>query len=554
MANPIREKLKAHARGYAKINAYEADLQKIYHRARFRIERELSSFMQRKGASFTGPRLVSLFDDLNEMFPEFEEEYRETYEHALEYMAHQNYAAALYDMGLKENIVGTMDRALFRNMRDDGFQHIAGATLRMKQEVVSELRRISARVMRESALTGEPRATVSRRLVAELLYGPDSKLTKFQFIDAAGRRWQTDKYFQMLGRTLLHNNARECYLAGCAKSGSDIVTVSISGNCCKHCGKWENVLLSISGKTSGLPTLQDAMDEGLFHPNCTHRLMAVPESVAREYYDKHGKPVEGLNTDNGEPVEPPYVFESKRDKHLEMRNQQWLEAYDSRRDKWYQDIITAGGTKEIAGELVDLYTPAMAKLGKPPRVTFFNNSIPNYANSSKTLNLNLNNVYDMPSTRKHEFTHWWHYQIQRKYPIIRDELEEAAKKDLARIKKLYSKKKRDYDLSDDDTKNKLALKLFHVEKWNSLSADEQQCVKRFVDSVGSVSSGKLGGRHGNTYEENREYFTGQNTNPNRVSFGEIIAAMGEEENLQNAKLKFAFPEIWAIFQKYRRMK
>lgn len=306
MANPIREKLKAHARGYAKINAYEADLQKIYHRARFRIERELSSFLQRKGASFTGSRLVSLFDDLNEMFPEFEEEYRETYEHALEYMAHQNYAAALYDMGLKENIVGSMDRALFRNMRDDGFQHIAGATRRMKQEVVSELRRISARVMRESTLTGEPRATVSRRLVAELLYGPDSKLTKFQFIDAAGRRWQTDKYFQMLGRTLLHNNARECYLAGCAKSGSDIVTVSISGNCCKHCGKWENVLLSISGKTSGLPTLQDAMDEGLFHPNCTHRLMAVPESVAREYYDKHGKPVEdnSLNDkQNDQPIE-----------------------------------------------------------------------------------------------------------------------------------------------------------------------------------------------------------------------------------------------------------
>ncbi|MBQ6598422.1 MAG: hypothetical protein IJH79_12790, partial [Lentisphaeria bacterium] len=127
--NAIRGKLDDHAaKGYSQIDAYEHDLHQIYLRARNRIEMQLSNFLQRRGASFTGPRLISLFEELNAMFPEFEEEYRETYEHALEYMAHQNYAAALQDMGLKENVVGTMDKSLFENMRQDGFQHIAGAT------------------------------------------------------------------------------------------------------------------------------------------------------------------------------------------------------------------------------------------------------------------------------------------------------------------------------------------------------------------------------------------------------------------------------------------
>lgn len=295
--NAIRGKLSDHAaKGYSKIDAYEHDLHQIYLRARNRIETELSNFMQRRGASFTGPRLVSLFDDLNEMFPEFEEEYRETYEHALEYMAHQNYAAALLDMGLEKSVVGTMDKSLFENMRQDGFQHIAGATRNMQAEVIFNLRKMSAQVMREAALTGMTRQEVSRRLAFENGYGVGSYFQQegrrgsdFQFIDAGGRRWKTEKYFNMLGRTLLHNNARECYLAGCAKAGSDIVTISVSGDCCDACGKYENALLSISGATPGLPTLEEAMAEGLFHPNCTHRIIAVPESIAKKYYGFEGK-------------------------------------------------------------------------------------------------------------------------------------------------------------------------------------------------------------------------------------------------------------------------
>ena len=296
--NPIRARLRKHAAGgYGKIDDYEADLHKIYLHARMRIEDQLERFMADRRSSFTGPRLVKLMEEIQEVFPEFEEQYRETYEHALSYMAKKNYQQVLYDMGLDEPVYGKLDKSLYENMRDDAFTHIAGATRNMEKEIVSNLRKMSAQVMREAALTGETRAAVSRRLAFANQYGsgsifqrPGNKAT-FVFRDAANREWKTDTYFKMLGRTLLHNNSRETYIAACAKEGNDIVTVSISGNPCEHCRQWENRLLSISGKTEGLDTLQSAMNSGLFHPNCTHRIIAVPESVARKYYDASGKEI-----------------------------------------------------------------------------------------------------------------------------------------------------------------------------------------------------------------------------------------------------------------------
>ena len=137
--------------------------------------------------------------------------------------------------------------------------------------------------------------------------------------DSAGKQWKTDACFKMLGRTLLHNNSRECYLSACAKEGSDIVTISISGDPCDICARYENRLLSISGKTKGLVTLEQAMSEGLFHPNCTHRMIAVPEVVAQEYYGKDGK----------EKAEKDVAWE-KHLAHQELRKEQLDRAQQNR--------------------------------------------------------------------------------------------------------------------------------------------------------------------------------------------------------------------------------
>lgn len=68
--------------------------------------------------------------------------------------------------------------------------------------------------MREASLTGMTGREVSLHLASENAYGMGSifqqtgkKGSDFQFIDAAGKKWKTDACFNMLGRTLLHNNA-----------------------------------------------------------------------------------------------------------------------------------------------------------------------------------------------------------------------------------------------------------------------------------------------------------------------------------------------------------
>ena len=573
--NPIRGKLSDHAaKGYSQIDAYEHDLQHIYLRARNRIEMELSSFLQRRNASFTGPRLIGLFDDLNEMFPQFEEEYRETYEHALNYMAHQNYAAALQDMGLRENVVGSMDKSLFNNMLQDGFQHIAGATKQMQTEVISELRRMSARVMREATLTGMTRAEVSRHLAAELLYAPDAKLRDFQFIDAGGRHWKTEKYFNMLGRTLLHNNARECYLAGCAKAGSDIVTVSVSGDCCDACGRYENELLSITGATPGLPTLQEAMDDGLFHPNCTHRIIAVPETIARKYYGMgEGGKSSGQSpkisqvsqtgpTGQTKPVKPQETHEQ----HLARRQQQWNDAYDKRRDQWYQSIINAGGSKEIAAELADLYTPEMAKLGKPPKVTFDPNDSSHVTADNKTLNLQSNSLTKWNSckgTLRHEFTHWAHQQLRKKDPDFEKQIEIAAQKDWITLQGQY---KNNMQQLKNGSLTDVFSTLMYGKQYSILDIDQRYVITGMADTIGSISHGKYGfghpdysgkaGKYCQMLYGTKNYYAIQNNHnllrncPYSLPYGEAVANISAaSEFMDKNKLKLVFPELYATLEK-----
>ncbi len=287
MANPLRDRLNRHASiGYREIEARVSDMNATYLAARNRLEYRIYNYVKENRASFTGPRLVMLMEELSKEYNAFEVAYTDKLKYALNYVVDGYYRDAMFALGLRGNttIAGGLSKDRIKLMMDDAFAHVAGATRNMNDYTIYQLRRISAQVMREATLTGESRVAVSRRLLAANTSGG-----WFQFVDRSGRKWTNEAYFDMLGRTLLHNNAREAYLQGCADQGSDIVTVSTSGDPCKACAALEGVLLSISGKTPGLMTVAQAIESGLFHPNCTHRLIAVPEAIAEEYYAKDGR-------------------------------------------------------------------------------------------------------------------------------------------------------------------------------------------------------------------------------------------------------------------------
>lgn len=288
MADPIRNSLNAHAkRGLSQIEARCDNLYAVYSGARIRLEDKMKQYVLSGRNSLTGPRLVALMEELQGEFAKFEEQYREEAGEAIPYICQSFYRSALTDLAANgtKTVSGGLDKEQIRLAVEDGYTHIAGATDKMSDIAIYNLRRISAQVMREAKLTGESAASVSRRL-----YLSNNADGMFLFRDRSGKAWNSDAYFRMLGRTLLHNNARESYLTGCTESGNDIVTIPPGGDPCPACAKLEGRLYSITGKTPGLMTVREAIDAGMMHPNCTHRFVAVPPEIAKAKYEADGTP------------------------------------------------------------------------------------------------------------------------------------------------------------------------------------------------------------------------------------------------------------------------
>ena len=100
----------------------------------------------------------------------------------------------------------------------------------------------------------------------------DKGITGFK--DASGREWNMKSYTEMVART----TTREVMINGTAnrllEHGQDLaeITGGTAKNTCDICRAWVGRVVSLTGKTPGYPTLDDARAAGLFHPRCTHNI------------------------------------------------------------------------------------------------------------------------------------------------------------------------------------------------------------------------------------------------------------------------------------------
>jgi hypothetical protein len=289
--NPLRKKIESHAQGRAWIEANAADMREIYSTVRARMMARIAeqATSGKVGVPFSGKHLVALSETIQRQYADLEQELRARMRHAVPYVAQSYYAMALAGAGSK--VVGGFSKTRVDAMLQDSFSHIAGATRMMQDADIRHLRNVAAKIFRESSITGDTRRQVSQRLMSEAIRLPD-----FAFVDKAGRRWGNKSYFDMLGRTVLLNASRSSYLDTCADKGKDVVVVSTSGAPCPKCQVWERRLLSVTGNTPGLPTVEQATQAGLFHPNCTHSITAVPDVIRKRRYDDKGRPTSGWNS------------------------------------------------------------------------------------------------------------------------------------------------------------------------------------------------------------------------------------------------------------------
>lgn len=111
------------------------------------------------------------------------------------------------------------------------------------------------------------------------------------FRDRAGRNWRLESYAEMATRTA----TGRAHLAGTldryAETGVDLVIVSDSPQECGLCRPFEGKVLSIgrpprAGEVDGFEyagTHQDAINAGLHHPNCTHRISAFTPGLTKPF-------------------------------------------------------------------------------------------------------------------------------------------------------------------------------------------------------------------------------------------------------------------------------
>jgi hypothetical protein len=252
------------------------------------FQRVLKHFQKHPGSPWSGKPLLELEQSIKAFYQQMGWEYTEVFRDTLPETMQRYYDAAVSEMrkaGLQRAIVGKPDPKRVKYFMESTFEQVAMKTTNMSFQHIKQLRAIAADVTRQMSITGATRREISKAMLNKALEIPG-----FQFIDKAGSKWQAKSYFDMLARTELMNAARASYDDKCAEEGFDVVELTYSGHSCSSCDRWEGRLFSLTGATKGLPTKDDLIADGVFHPNCTHSYTLVPQSVFEEDFNPDGTP------------------------------------------------------------------------------------------------------------------------------------------------------------------------------------------------------------------------------------------------------------------------
>ena len=169
--------------------------------------------------------------------------------------------------------IGVSTSAAFGAIHQQAAQVLAENAYQRLEDVVQVIGRQVNDIYRELALENV-RGTVvgydtwkqtARRFREQLA---ERGVTGFK--DRSGRMWRMTTYTEMVARTTIQEAHTQGTLNRLSEQGHDLSIVSRHRSPCELCGVWEGKVLSITGKTKGYPTFEEAKANGLMHPNCRH--------------------------------------------------------------------------------------------------------------------------------------------------------------------------------------------------------------------------------------------------------------------------------------------
>lgn len=142
--------------------------------------------------------------------------------------------------------------------------------LRILRQAEDVYRQVIAETAAPQVLTG----ALTRREAVQLALNRFADMGITGFVDRAGRTWTIESYAEMATRTAAGQAAVQGHIDRLIENDRDLVIVSDAPEECPLCAPWESRVLSLTGRTPGYPTVDQAMATGLFHPNCRHSLGA----------------------------------------------------------------------------------------------------------------------------------------------------------------------------------------------------------------------------------------------------------------------------------------
>lgn len=166
----------------------------------------------------------------------------------------------------------------------------------------------------------------------------------------------------------------DCLIDDIARTtGSDLVKVSKGGDpMCHLCAPWEGAILSISGKTKGLPTYEQAREAGCFHPNCVHTIGYCDEVADEEEIALQKKfPVSEKDATDPDAMDArKYEIDQERYRRKGLSKDAARIAVD--RDNLEANIrhgLVRADARDLVDKLTDAQVSAICKDGNPPRFT-----------------------------------------------------------------------------------------------------------------------------------------------------------------------------------------
>lgn len=203
---------------------------------------------------------------------------------------------AQYDLAVEgvviEDAFSKIHKEAVSSIADAAKTRFAESLQAVKRDALSKIKLAEKAKIRETigvgATLGKAQEVVAREVTERLAASGISALK-----DKAGKTWQLDRYARMLTGEVLANAARSSVENIGLENGFDVYQISRHG-AKDACRFHEGRIFSLTGKTPGLPTLEQLKASGeIFHVGCRHSYFVLTD-YSKKQAETVGKTAERL--------------------------------------------------------------------------------------------------------------------------------------------------------------------------------------------------------------------------------------------------------------------